>query len=48
MPPVEMVGDLAKYPGFKQMLSGQYFCTILAVSIYDYDQLKQLIVCSKD
>jgi len=48
MPPVEMVGDLAKYPGFKQMFSGQYFCTILAVNIYNHDQPKRLIVCSKD
>ena len=43
MAQVELVGSLAKYPGFKQMISGRCFCTILAVSIYDHNQLKHLI-----
>jgi hypothetical protein len=38
MPPVEMVGSLAKYPEFKQMISGQGFCTILA-RIYGKDEI---------
>jgi len=48
MAPVELLGSLAKYLGFKHIFSEQCFCTILAVNIYNHDQLKQLIVCSKD
>jgi len=33
MLPVELVGSLAKYLGFKQMISEQHFCTILATNI---------------
>lgn len=33
MAQVELVDILAKYLGFKQMISGQYFCTILAANI---------------
>jgi hypothetical protein len=33
---VELIGCLGKYPGFKQMVLGLQFCTILA-SIYDYE-----------
>jgi hypothetical protein len=36
--PVKLVGRLAKYPEFKQMISGQGFCTILA-KIYGKDEI---------
>jgi len=31
--PVKLIGRLAKYLDFKQMISGQGFCTILAFNI---------------
>jgi len=43
MAQVELVGGLAKYTGFKQMISGQCFCTILAVNIYNHGQPKHFI-----
>ena len=36
--PAKLVGRFAKYLEFKQMISGQGFCTILAVN-YDKDEL---------
>ena len=44
--PADLIGGLANYPGFKQMILGHHFCMGFVLKICDY--CKQLIVGSRN